>query len=386
MEKCLIKKIFAVISVLLICTMIFSCEGLESSEQADDRNTMYVVWQSVLYRLDVDSAVLVSLCPDPLCFHEDESCPFWGVRRENAYLRFYGNNIYYLRGRSNDRFSIDARQLCSDNSDNGKYQVLYEAQSGDIASHVANDKYVFFVWSRYDENNKYGCVPMRYDIKTKKVDELTDKVFLDRITTRAIQNDRVYWYDQGKNEHFSTDFDFADKREGDKVPHSNSVMGKYAFELEYIEQAVEEDKNVTPVYKMIRVDRETGEKVTALERFEAYVPIIHGGKIIYPKLGDRKYVGEFLDEGTGTLKPLYDRWGGKYYICNSDGTDERLLCDIGAIGYSIPIDPGFVSDMYGIGDWILIRAQKYPDADGFHDGGYIMINIVTGEAKEVTIL
>ena len=121
----------------------------------------------------------------------------------------------------------------------------------------------------------------------------------------------------------------------------------------------------------------------------ASVPVIYGGKIVYAKHGESKYLGLYLYEDSDEPKEYYDRCGGKYYICDPDGSNERLLCNIDISGCEIMWHSTMlIRD--GIGDWIAVEAYQHtePDENGIierDDNVYLLINIVSGEVKVAEI-
>ena len=68
------KRKIWIIGLLFLLVTLTAC-GKASDEEY---NYPYLLkqWNSIVYRINVDTATMIPLCPDPLCPHSDESCPF----------------------------------------------------------------------------------------------------------------------------------------------------------------------------------------------------------------------------------------------------------------------------------------------------------------------
>ncbi|MBQ8911876.1 MAG: hypothetical protein IJY89_04845, partial [Clostridia bacterium] len=79
---------------------------------------------------------------------------------------------------------------------------------------------------------------------------------------------------------------------------------------------------------------------------------------------------------------------GKLYICNSDGTGERVLCDLGDAPYAFTVSHGILGGKTGVGDWIALWVFRYVPADENDpekvkraENAYLLVNVKTGEWK-----
>lgn len=203
-----------------------------------------------------------------------------------------------------------------------------------------------------------------------------------------IDGDRVYWKGTLINTRYSTSLDYKDRLDNDEKEsyNSNENTGKYYYRFE---RSGFDQESFSDLQRLTRVDISTGEEVVVFNELSC-IPIVHNGMIIYSKLGEPRYMGEVLDEEKGEYKPFYDKWGGKYYICDSDGSNERLLCDFSDTKYISQFHTNTIGLKRGVGDWVVAWMQTYiPESDD--DGGrimrgdnvYLLINVVTGEFKEV---
>ena len=214
-----------------------------------------------------------------------------------------------------------------------------------------------------------------------------EKMFDDAQNAYAIDGDRVYWrgtFDEDTK--YSTTLDYKDSRDNDEKLTADENTGKYYFRFE---RSGFDQASFSDLQRLTRVDLSTGEEVVVFEDLSC-IPIVHDGKIIYSKLGEPRYMGDVFDEEMGEYKPYYDKWGGKYYICDSDGSNERLLCDFSDTKYLSQFHPNTIGLKRGVGDWVVAWMQTYvPESDDGSekvmrgDNAYLLINIVTGEFKEV---
>ena len=164
-------------------------------------------------------------------------------------------------------------------------------------------------------------------------------------------------------------------------------MGDYSFRMESAHRLIGYENYQTNAMKLTRIDITTGEETIVFEELGS-VPIFYNGKIIYQKLDELRYVGDVQESETGNWIPRYDKYGGKYYICDSDGSNERLLCDISDTLYVSQISSNILGGKRGVGDWIAVWVQAYVPVEETDikkirriDNAYLLINIETGEVK-----
>lgn len=379
-----------IISLLLLLSMIFtsfiltSCSDEEQPPEVDNTytdNYIYTEQGGVLYKINPTTAYATPVCPDPLCMHDDTSCYFYGMSEGD--VKILGQYIYYMK---DSKLWEYYKTLCRFNLESGTYEVLYQAEEGSITDMYASERYVYFNYVTLNEE-KYEYYIYRYDVVEKKADCLSDK-FDDAQNAYAIDGDRVYWKGTFQGTKYSTTLDYKDRRDNDEKQNhnSNENTGKYYYRFE---RSGFDQESFSDLQRLTRVDISTGEEVVVFEDLSC-IPIVHDGKIIYSKLGEPRYMGEVFDEETGNYKPYYDKWGGKYYICDSDGSNERLLCDFSDTKYISQFHPNTIGLKRGVGDWVVTWMQTYvPESDDGSgkvmrgDNAYLLINIVTGEFKEV---
>ena len=378
------KRLFC---LLLICVTVLLC-GSCDKQDGDAGGTalgysdpyLYTQIGGVLHRISPLSASVTPVCPDPLCRHADETCPLYGV--EN--IQFDGQYLYYQKV----NYALgEASSLCRYDLKNGEFQELYRAEDGSLFGFFAGEGYVFFNRTTVDEdgNNRYSVY--RYDTASGKTVQLHDEPFETEQVCLLVKDGRVYWHG---DTWYSTDPDFQNRRENDRGYSPNLTRDKYFYEMKSGEiKGYDGYKQMC--FCIIRVDRETGERVTVTED-AASAPILYGDKVIYGKLETPRYLGKIQSGENGSWNEQYDKYGGKLYICNSDGTDERVLCDFSDTSYALTVSHNILGGKTGVGDWIAVMLFDYVSADDCDpekikrgDNVYMLINLKTGEWKVASI-
>ena len=376
------KKYFALLTAILL-TLLSSCtEGNVSpspdSQQYTD-NYLYTQIGGVLHRISTVTASVTPVCPDPLCEHADASCPFFGV--EN--IRMAGQYMYYLKGIS---MQGGYEKLCRFDMKSGKYEELYEAEDCTLNHFFANEDFVFFNCMYFDQDLEITYHLMRYDIDKRKAVRLTEEPNAASHNPVCIEGDRIYWSGDDVG-YYSTDLNYENKKSNDRGYSPSATMGDYSFRMESAHRLIGYENYQTNAMKLTRIDITTGEETIVFEELGS-VPIFYNGKIIYQKLDELRYVGDVQESETGNWIPRYDKYGGKYYICDSDGSNERLLCDISDTLYVSQISSNILGGKRGVGDWIAVWVQAYVPVEETDikkirriDNAYLLINIETGEVK-----
>ena len=376
------KKYFVLLTAILL-TLLSSCtEGNVSpspdSQQYTD-NYLYTQIGGVLHRISTVTASVTPVCPDPLCEHADASCPFFGV--EN--IRMAGQYMYYLKGIS---MQGGYEKLCRFDMKSGKYEELYEAEDCTLNHFFANEDYVFFNCMYFDQDLEITYHLMRYDVDKRKAVRLTEEPNAASHSPVCIEGDRIYWSGDDVG-YYSTYLNYENKKANDRGYSPSATMGDYSFRMESAHRLIGYENHQTNAMKLTRIDITTGEETIVFEELGS-VPIFYNGKIIYQKLDELRYVGDVQESETGNWIPCYDKYGGKYYICDSDGSNERLLCDISDTLYVSQISSNILGGKRGVGDWIAVWVQAYVPVEETDikkirriDNAYLLINIETGEVK-----
>ncbi len=354
-------------------TLIGDGGELPSDEYVD--NYLYTMIGSTLYRISPYSASVVPVCPDPLCFHNDSGCPFFNV--DETSIETVGKYIYYLK--DGNGWGEYAQRLCRFDRESGKFEVVYEPEEGSLLNLSLNTDELYFNLAYIDKNLQNTFDICRLDLSDGSVEILTDEPTKESHRFVCEKDGRLYWTSHNDSVYYSTDRDYKNRTDGDRTDKIEKVSGDYYYRLEPVYNTA-----YTRCFKLTAVNAVRGEEIVISEEL-AGVPVIYGGKIVYAKNGESKYLGLTFYDDSDEPKAYYDQSGGKYYICDPDGSNERLLCDLDGMGCEI-MWHSIMLIRDGVGDWIAVEAYHYtePDENGIierDDNVYLLINIVSGEVK-----
>lgn len=350
-------------------------DGGESPTDEYVDNYLYTMIGSVLYRISPYSASVVPVCPDPLCFHNDSGCPFFNV--DETSIETVGKYIYYLK--DGNGWGEYAQRLCRFDRESGKFEVVYEPEEGSLLNLSLNADELYFNLAYIDKNMQNTFDICRLDLSGGAFEILSEEPTKESHRFVCEKDGRLYWKSHNDSVYYSTDRDYKNRIEGDRIDKIEKVSGDYYYRLEPVYNTA-----YTRSFKLTAVNVVGGEEIVISEEL-AGVPVIYGGKIVYAKHGESKFLGLVFYDDSDEPKEYYDQSGGKYYICDPDGSNERLLCDLDGMGCEIMWHSTMlIRD--GVGDWISVEAYHYsePDENGIierDDNVYLLINIVSGEVK-----
>jgi len=360
-------------------------EEIEYTDESELGYIIVIVNNSSLYKIYPEEGYIVPLCPDPLCKHNTQSCPFF---QTDLSICERGNLIYYLRKGSSQAYY---QTICKFDVDTGKYVVLYEAKGFTVSGLYATDDYLFFKAMNVKANEKTGYKLMRYDIKTKETVELIEEYLVGDLFAITHDEERIYWRDD--KGHFSTDYNYENKKENDRGFHSNLTTGDYAFSIDLVGIAENEHRSYLS-RQITSYNLKTGEEKVIVESTEG-VLIAYKGKIIYTLPHEVIYIGDMILDTNPRPKKVYDNFGGKLYICNADGSDAKVLCDISGNNCALDLGPVSAGNYNGVGDYIvwplwyyetvdeennIVKRRPYTGKFDFPDK-FAIINYKTGEYK-----
>lgn len=85
--------------LLIAVILLFSSCGDAPAEEKVSVSDMYFVWDS--HRINASTGTVTPLCPDPLCEHTLDVCPYYGIFfpagnvnvRSGQYFLFYGKKL-----------------------------------------------------------------------------------------------------------------------------------------------------------------------------------------------------------------------------------------------------------------------------------------------------
>lgn len=96
-------------------------------------------------------------------------------------------------------------------------------------------------------------------------------------------------------------------------------------------------------------------------------------------------IGDIVDEDSGERKKIFDARGTELYVCDFDGQNDRLLCDIAGSGYLFGITNSMLWSS-GNGEYYcttLISSRQSEDGQTVECGNnaIVVINIKTGSYR-----
>lgn len=368
---------------------LLSCGGQnnEPDGKAYTDNYVYTMWKasdtsaSTLYRINVLNATGTPVCPDPLCGHDTNDCPFYSINTEGSGI--VGSSIYYLRGSVPMKH---CRQVCRFDLESGKLTILYENKAATIARLFVFDDYVYF-FELVDDGKEpptYTLRLMRYGIRDGSTTDLGNTGAAKNTAIYACVDGRLYWDDRdGVASYFSTDTDGRNRVDGDRLSDRTS-SGNYSVVIENVQPI---DHAYINMYTcdVVSKDLTTGETSVIIRNNPSF-PMVYDGKVFYYRFQEEPLlVGYTVDENSGQSKKMFDARGTELYVCDFDGQNDRLLCDIAGSGYLFGITNSMLWSS-GNGEYYcttLISYRQSEDGQTVERGNnaIVVINIKTGSYK-----
>ncbi|MBP0990322.1 MAG: hypothetical protein J5874_04010 [Oscillospiraceae bacterium] len=293
---------------------------------------------------------------------------------------FVGQYVYYLAGADNPIY------LCRFDLKSGKFEKLYETKGGTLSEmNVCGDS-AYFNQSELNEKGNVEFTLLKLDIKSRSVNTLTTEPQSVPQFLLSAEDGKLFWYTDA-GEHYSTDADYNNRIDGD-VGYSEKLSSKnYTFTVEPTGQIKGAEGSKLPAYRVRRKDKTTGEILTVIDEICSF-PLIYDDSILYFKFQDTvPFLGYVYDENTDDCIAVTDKNGGKLYICDLNGENERLLCDITDSGCTFTYTVG-VAGKSGTGDFIGIELNTYEENGEYIKQGknaLLVVNIKTGDSKIVRV-
>lgn len=383
------KRLFLLLIVGAMLFALPSCGGQnnEPDGKTYTGNYVYTMWKPsdtsahTLYRIDVLSATGTPVCPDPLCGHDTNECPFYGINTEGSGIA--GSGIYYLRGSVPMKY---CRQVCRFDLESGKLAILYENSAATIARLFVFDDYVYFLELVGDgkESPTYTFHLMRYSIRDGKTTDLGNTGAAKNTDIYASVDGRLYWEDAGGAEtYFSTDIDGKNRMDGDRLP-DRTRSGNYSVMTENIQVI---DRAYINMYTCDVVSKNlTSGETSVIVRNNPSFPMIYDGKVFYYRFQKEPLlIGDIVDEDSVERKKIFDARGTELYVCDFDGQNDRLLCDIADSGYLFGITNSMLWSS-GNGEYYcttLISYRQSEDGQTVERGenAIVVINVKTGSYR-----
>lgn len=297
------------IKILIFC--ILSILLLSSCNKNIDLNNNYfyqVCYNNgniIFLKYNIITGSATPVCNDPLCSHDSDECPFYGISYDFA---IDGQYIYYTKemiGKNNTyKYSLIKYDMLNDS-----INILYE--SNDMLSQLfIFDDYLYF-WNSIYVNGVLGANLIKYNLKSQNYISLTETPSEYRELKYAIESGRIYWIDIfNTGICFSTDPNYKDRKVSNL---KGQIYNGYAYIIES-----QNDKNKI----LTRVNIDTYKKKTICDDIAEFK--IYFNKIFYLKYAENpKLIGSYED---GT--EVYDKYDGKVYMMDLDGQNLKLLCSL----------------------------------------------------------
>ena len=377
--------------MLSACAMLFTLLSCDRQNHKPDGNSytdnyVYTMWKtsdtsvSTLYRINVLNATGAPVCPDPLCAHNASDCPFFSINPTGSGI--VGSSIYYLRGSVPMKY---CRQVCRFNLESGKLEILHENNAATIARLFVFEDYVYFLELVGDgkESPTYTFRLMRYSIRDGKTTDLGNTGAAKNTDIYASVDGRLYWEDHDSASCFSTDTNGRNRIDGDRLS-DRTRSGNYSVMTENIQVI---DRAYINMYTCDVVSKNlTSGETSVIVRNNPSFPMIYDGKVFYYRFQKEPLlIGDIVDEDSGERKKIFDARGTKLYVCDFDGQNDRLLCDIADSGYLFGITNNMLWSS-GNGEYYcttLISYRQSEDGQTVERGenAIVVINVKTGSYK-----
>ena len=370
------KIIYIALLILLFCV---SCTKAPDTDKNYTDNCIYVKMNGTFYRFNTETGTTSPLCPDPLCKHDDEKCPFFGVEANPVFI---GQYIYYLSGATD---TSEATTLCRFDLRSGKYEKLY-GPFGMLSGLSVYGDCSYFNKGQNSKNGSIEFLMMKFDMNARKVSMLTETAQNTPQYLLSYDSEKLYWK-TGAGDYYSTDLEYKNRTDGEKGFSDKLSSDNYSFSVEPTGEIKGVTNSKLPAYRLLRKDKTTDETVTVIEEMCPF-PLIYNDSILYFKFQDSvPLIGYMYDESTKSKLAVTDKRGGKLYICDLDGKNEKLLCDITDSGCTFADTVG-AAGKSGSGDYIGVELHTYgKDGEYIKPGksALLIVNIKTGDYKIIRV-
>ena len=225
---------------------------------------------------------------------------------------------------------------------------------------------------------------MRYSIRDGKTTDLGNTGAAKNTDIYASVDGRLYWEDAGGAEtYFSTDIDGKNRMDGDRLP-DRTRSGNYSVMTENIQVI---DRAYINMYTCDVVSKNlTSGETSVIVRNNPSFPMIYDGKVFYYRFQKEPLlIGDIVDEDSVERKKIFDARGTELYVCDFDGQNDRLLCDIADSGYLFGITNSMLWSS-GNGEYYcttLISYRQSEDGQTVERGenAIVVINVKTGSYR-----
>lgn len=350
---------------MLLLLVLVSCNRIEETPDSASGKYLYSIYDSVLYKYNIETGFGIPVCTDPVCKHNSDSCAFWGL---TGTVMQYKNDMYFTGDRTVYKY----------NGNTGTLDSIYSAESGILYYPYIASEYMFFNIMNhvFDENEVSTQINIyRLSLTDNSVKKLNKDPLYSLCMTEKYENGSLYWYDVESFENFTTDINFENRKSSDGTKYGqHSKEYSYRFKLFSAQPFA---------LTMIGKSSERDEEFTVAENIVS-AKVLENNIIALFNKSEPKYIGRVKTED-GKEKEVYDYQENSIYIMNCDGSDKKLLC-------TVP-DTHRLYGLANSGDslisypYIGIQVENYiVDDNGYVSGkeisrDIVIVNIETGEYK-----
>ena len=333
---------------------------------------------SYLVRYNCTTGRISTVCPDPLCFHENEDCPMICIVNWNILPN--GRVCYAHRYRATHRNEagtvtkqVNINDLALFDPASGKKKVLYEFDSSYFTGlELYTEDYRFYPGIEYDEKRELfvtGLYRMNldngdYTLLLEYASDGEGKSFAVTAEMFGIFGERIYLSD-GESV-FSIDFDG-----GDRVTH---LEGTFPQQLHSDGEFVYYQKD-GGIY---RCNLSGGEEEHIVKCDNLSGKIILTTNWIYYEAGDEIVLGKADIDGYAAKEIILS--GGEIYRCRHDGSEQtKIVTMSGEYEYMRPIS------MTPAGDSLYAVFNGWDDknGDGIFTGDEQLTSGLGGEVLRI---
>ena len=334
-----------------------------------------------LKRINPKTGSVTDVCPDPLCGHNTEECPFYGL--DSLPVGFADGKVFYRRrwitGVDGEAGTVDfySADVVYDTA-SGKLTELVNlnGEGGGIVSELYADTHRYwYVWQWDKENPETGAYFLtRAAYNTLKTEFLAEISFAAaRFVGYA--DDTLYFTD--RRVLYSTDERFENRRD---ITEASLRYDSYFFGGDSV-YYIDENDCVFRILLSTGEITDLGIRAGTLAVTENYLYYTSPEEVV---LGRARIYGYSADEVRVT--------GEHIYRCARDGSEsERIFTFDG------PLSATRLIGFEAVGNYIWSTYIRWddPDGDGIftdgaqyesgRDGKIIRIDVMTGETLELTL-
>lgn len=355
------KKFLIATIACIVLTVSASCSSQKPDNMPLNQNDyLFAVSNNTVYKYNIESGICSPLCGDPLCKHNNDSCPFYGVGEEIFKL---DHMIIYYEGNKILKYDLDTNE----------WEVVYTADGNIYYPYLVDDSIYFntvtFDFSP-DADHSTSVELFCFCFSNNEAKHLNNEKIYDMQRIQGVDGEKIVWYDNGLQSLYTTNYDYSEK-----ISLNEEYFGIIAGSNSYRLKIASSSPISFDLYR-----NQDGKEVTALHDI---VSIKGYRDLLIATYNDKegKYIGK-AEKDDGSFTDIIEYQSNDLYVYDSNGGNERKLCSIpdDYIIYSLAPTKITLSN----GDYIGVQLKEYEfDAKGYVIGYRVsvniaIINVVTG--------